>query len=154
MVITNYPLAKQSSIFRLHRHLWLSVLALPVLTGTATPGNAQTFDSGFSDELHGLTGNIPEVLTTTRLRQPKTRVPGTTTVIEGDLIRDLGIRNLYEVFRLVPGMVVNFVGSHQPVTTYHGTAHYEQRRMQVLVDGGLPTGQPSPIWTGKPCPFR
>ncbi|MBK1874525.1 TonB-dependent receptor [Marinobacter sp. 1-3A] len=83
---------------------------------------------GFNDE-------IPEVLTTTRLRQPKTRVPGTTTVIEGEMIRDLGIMNLVEVFRLVPGMVVAEVGSNSPVTTYHGTVHYEQRRMQVLVDG-------------------
>src|SRR5690554_7972517 len=50
---------------------------------------------GFNDE-------IPEVLTTTRLRQPKTRVPRTTTVIEGEMIRDLGIMSLVEVFRLVP----------------------------------------------------
>ncbi|MBQ0831933.1 TonB-dependent siderophore receptor [Marinobacter sp.] len=83
---------------------------------------------GFNDE-------IPEVLTTTRLRQPKTRVPGTTTVIDGEMIRDLGIMSLVEVFRLVPGMVVAEVGSSTPVTTYHGTVHYEQRRMQVLVDG-------------------
>lgn len=78
---------------------------------------------------------VPEVLSTTRLRQPKSRVPGTTTVIDGALIRDLGIMNLVEVFRLVPGMTVGEVGSHQPVATYHGTSHYEQRRMQVLIDG-------------------
>jgi iron complex outermembrane receptor protein len=79
--------------------------------------------------------DIPEVLTTTRLRQPKTRVPGSTTVIEGDLVRQLGISSLVEIFRLVPGMVVAEVGSGTPVTTYHGTAHYEQRRMQVMIDG-------------------
>ncbi len=73
----------------------------------------------FRGQYSRLNATIPEVLTTTRLRQPKTRVPGSTTVIAGDLIRDLGIRSLYEVFRLVPGMVVNFVGSHQPVVTYH-----------------------------------
>ncbi|WP_228702869.1 hypothetical protein [Marinobacter gelidimuriae] len=37
--------------------------------------------------------DIPEVLTTTRLRQPKTRVPGSTTVIEGDLVRQLGVNS-------------------------------------------------------------
>lgn len=79
--------------------------------------------------------DVPEVLTTTRLRQPKPRVPGSTTVIEGDLVRQLGINSLVEIYRLVPGMVVAEVGSSTPVTTYHGTAHYEQRRMQVLVDG-------------------
>ncbi len=79
--------------------------------------------------------SIPEVLTTTRLRQPKSRVPGTTTIISGDLIRKLGILRLVEVFRLVPGMTVDTVGSNTPVTSYHGTVHYEQRRLQVQVDG-------------------
>lgn len=86
--------------------------------------------SGFSTQ-----PDIPEVLTTTRLRQPKSRVPGSTSIIPGDLIRDLGIMNLVEVFKLVPGMTVNYVGSNRPVTSYHGTVHYEQRRMQVQVDG-------------------
>ncbi|KKN51836.1 hypothetical protein LCGC14_0618870, partial [marine sediment metagenome] len=92
-------------------------------------------DESEETSFYGFNDEIPEVLTTTRLRQPKTRVPGTTTVITGELIRDLGIMNLVEVFRLVPGMVVGDVGSSTPVTTYHGTVHYEQRRMQVLVDG-------------------
>lgn len=91
--------------------------------------------SGIESDEYTVQPHIPEVLTTTRLRQPKSRVPGSTTIIPGDLIRDLGIMNLVEVFRLVPGMTVNHVGSNQPVTSYHGTVHYEQRRMQVLVDG-------------------
>lgn len=78
---------------------------------------------------------VPEVLSTTKLRQPKSRVPGTTTVIQGDLIRDLGILNLVEVFRLVPGMTVGYVGGNSPVTSYHGTVAYEQRRLQVQIDG-------------------
>ena len=79
--------------------------------------------------------SLPEVLTTTRLRQPKTRVPGTTTIITGEMIRQLGLLNLADVFRLVPGMTVGAVGSNQPVVSYHGTVAYEQRRLQVLVDG-------------------
>ncbi|MDX1458933.1 MAG: TonB-dependent receptor plug domain-containing protein, partial [Marinobacter sp.] len=82
-----------------------------------------------------LEGPVPEVLTTTKLRQPKSRGPGTTTVIQGQLIRDLGILKLVEVFRLVPGMTVGFVGSNRPVTSYHGTVAYDQRRLQVLIDG-------------------
>ncbi|HLV77031.1 MAG TPA: TonB-dependent receptor [Marinobacter sp.] len=110
---------------------------LPVLAAllATIPASVSGADAPADVPYPGLSSEIPEVLTTTRLRQPKTRVPGSTTVITGDLIRNLGIVNLYEVFRLVPGMVVNFVGSHSPVTTYHGTVHYEQRRMQVLVDG-------------------
>lgn len=78
---------------------------------------------------------VPEVLTTTRLRQPKSKVPGTTTIIQGELIRDLGILNLVEVFRLVPGMTVAYVGSNKPVTSYHGTVAFDQRRLQVQIDG-------------------
>lgn len=137
MAITNTPLAPLSPPLQRQR-LWIAILSAS-LGLAATPISAEefdeTFDSGVSAEEMMAFDDVPEVLTTTRLRQPKTRVPGSTTVITGDLIRDLGIMNLYEVFRLVPGMVVNFVGSHQPVTTYHGTVHYEQRRMQVLVDG-------------------
>ncbi|PXX91777.1 TonB-dependent receptor [Marinobacter vulgaris] len=104
----------------------------------AAEDTAETFDlaaSGDAPEVFEIGSDIPEVLTTTRLRQPKSRVPGTTTIITGEMIRDLGIMNLVEVFRLVPGMTVNAVGSNQPVTSYHGTVHYEQRRLQVQVDG-------------------
>lgn len=78
---------------------------------------------------------IPEVLSTTKLRQPKSRVPGTTTVIQGELIRNLGILHIWEVFRLVPGMTVGFVESNRPVVSYHGTVANDQRRLQVQVDG-------------------
>lgn len=102
------------------------------------PVCAQDFDPEQSYEIPGVDQEhleLPEVLTTTRLRQSKLRVPGTTTIITGDMIRKLGILNLVEVFRLVPGMVVSEVGSNNPVTTYHGTVHYEQRRLQVQIDG-------------------
>lgn len=135
MPITNYLAANLPRKPALSARFTLGLLAVSITAAAAPQALAQSeqeFSNGF---YAGFNEDIPEVLTTTRLRQPKTRVPGSTTVIDGDLIRNLGIVNLYEVFRLVPGMVVNFVGSHTPVTTYHGTVHYEQRRMQVLVDG-------------------
>ncbi|WP_235937492.1 TonB-dependent receptor plug domain-containing protein [Marinobacter caseinilyticus] len=95
------------------------------------------FDSSGTEEDYSflLESPVPEVLTTTRLRQPKSKVPGTTTVLQGDFIRQLGILNLVEVFRLVPGMTVAEVGSNKPVTSYHGTVAYDQRRLQVQIDG-------------------
>ncbi|MCG2580514.1 MAG: TonB-dependent receptor [Marinobacter sp.] len=110
------------------------VLAGSLLIYTPTQAEERESSTDFSG-LSSIEPPLPEVLTTTRLRQPKSRVPGTTTIIEGDLIRDLGVMNLVEVFRLVPGMTVAEVGSNNPVTSYHGTVHYEQRRLQVLVDG-------------------
>lgn len=135
MRITNYLSENRANRLRMRRTFGHSLLASAILALSTGNAGADTGFPEFSNGLVAFSDDIPEVLTTTRLRQPKTRVPGSTTVITGDMIRDLGIQNLYEVFRLVPGMVVNFVGSHQPVTTYHGTVHYEQRRMQVLVDG-------------------
>ena len=120
------------------RTMFMLTLAASTLSLPATTVHAQTTAGAepvLTPGFYGFNGDIPEVLTTTRLRQPKTRVPGSTTVIEGDLVRKLGINSLVEIFRLVPGMVVAEVGSSTPVTTYHGTVHYEQRRMQVLIDG-------------------
>lgn len=100
--------------------------------------------------------DIPEVLTTTRLRQPKARVPGTTTVITGEMIRELGFIHLSEVFRLVPGMTVAAVGSNQPVVSYHGTVAYQQRRLQVLVDGRTAyfPSLADVDWNGMPVPLE
>ncbi len=113
----------------------LSLALSVLLPATAI---AQTDAPDFMPGLLALEGEqseIPEVLTTTRLRQSKLRVPGTTTIITGEMIRDLGIMNLVEAFRLVPGMVVGHWGSTNPVTSYHGTSQYEQRRLQVQIDG-------------------
>ncbi|MBW4933088.1 TonB-dependent receptor plug domain-containing protein [Marinobacter sp. F4206] len=112
--------------------------ALTLFLATSSQSWAQNSDSVMYPELLDSTGEasqLPEVLSTTRLRQSKLKVPGTTTIITGDMIRDLGIMNLVEVFRLVPGMVVGVAGSSNPVTSYHGTSQYEQRRLQVQVDG-------------------
>ncbi len=108
---------------------------IPDPVGPDTSGSSEIV-SGF-DQTYDfvLEQPIPEVLSTTKLRQPKSRVPGTTTVIQGELIRDLGILNIWEVFRLVPGMTVGYVQSNRPVVSYHGTVADEQRRLQVQIDG-------------------
>lgn len=101
---------------------------------SAASSDAQQMPFG-SDYSFLLESRVPEVLSTTHLRQPKSKMPGSTTIVQGQLIRDLGIRTLVEVFRLVPGMTVAYVQSNKPVTSYHGTVAEEQRRLQVLIDG-------------------
>lgn len=81
------------------------------------------------------TSELPVVLTAARLKQPRTDVPAAVTVISGDMILQLGIKSLHELFRLVPGMTVGISGSNFPVLSYHGTKADEQRRLQVLIDG-------------------
>ncbi|KEF32469.1 TonB-dependent receptor [Marinobacter nitratireducens] len=112
--------------------------AVALATVLPVAGYAQSDSPDFSADLLALDGNnseIPEVLTTTRLRQSKLKVPGSTTILTGDMLRNLGVQNLVEAFRLVPGMVVGDRGSTNPVTSYHGTSQYEQRRLQVQIDG-------------------
>ncbi len=88
---------------------------------------------GYSDMLEGQI--IPVVLTPARLKQPRSEVPATVTLITDTMLREYGIRNLHDVFRLVPGMTVGSVSSNVPTVSYHGTNADEQRRLQVLIDG-------------------
>lgn len=80
--------------------------------------------------------NLPEVLTATRLKQPRVETPASMTVIEAEQIEAWGARSIPEVLRFVPGM---FVGASQKETTdtvvYHASTQNIMRRLQVLVDG-------------------
>ena len=78
---------------------------------------------------------IPQVLTPVRLKQPRTEVPASVTVIDRDLIEATGLRDLPEILRLVPGMAVGARSGWDSVVSYHGTNRRNSRRMQVLIDG-------------------
>ncbi|MDB6063533.1 MAG: hypothetical protein JWM78_3636 [Verrucomicrobiaceae bacterium] len=78
---------------------------------------------------------VPEVLTPVRLKQPRTEVPASVTVIDHELIAAAGVRELPELLRLVPGMVVSARSGWDYVVSYHGTNRRNSRRMQVLIDG-------------------
>ncbi len=81
---------------------------------------------------------IPVVLTAARLRQSQLDTPASVTVIEADTIAALGFKDLEEIFRLVPGMLVGYhsgFGEKSPSVSYHGTQAAEHRRLQVLIDG-------------------
>lgn len=84
-------------------------------------------------------GDIPEVLTISRLRQSSADVPTASTVIERDTIRAAGIVDLPEIFRLVPGFYVGtnagFIQNTNHVVSYHGFTDAYSRRMQVMIDG-------------------
>ncbi|EAT12125.1 TonB-dependent receptor [Bermanella marisrubri] len=84
------------------------------------------------------TDEIPVVLTAARLRQSQLDTPASVTVIESETIAALGFKDIEEIFRLVPGMLVGYhsgVGEKAPSVSYHGTLLPEHRRLQVLIDG-------------------
>lgn len=82
---------------------------------------------------------MPTILTTSRLSQPIADAPAAVTVIDRDTIRDAGIIDLAEIFRLVPGFYVGANAGYQQntnsVVSYHGMTDAFSRRMQVLIDG-------------------
>ena len=77
---------------------------------------------------------LPHVLTATRLKQSPAAVPGSMTVIDSELIDASGARDISELLRLVPGMMVGNINGNQAAVNYHGTNASEARRMQVLID--------------------
>ncbi|SFQ80564.1 iron complex outermembrane recepter protein [Halopseudomonas formosensis] len=78
---------------------------------------------------------LPTVLSATRLKQAPADVPGSMTVLDRELIRASGARNIPEILRLVPGMHVGYRRGNQMNVNLHGTNVTEARRLQVLVDG-------------------
>ncbi|WP_339430827.1 MULTISPECIES: TonB-dependent receptor plug domain-containing protein [unclassified Pseudomonas] len=88
-----------------------------------------------ADDLFMDSESLPQVLTATRLKQTPAQVPGSMTVLDSELINASGARDISELLRLVPGMMVGNVSGNQAVVNYHGTNASEARRMQVLIDG-------------------
>jgi iron complex outermembrane receptor protein len=116
------------------RLLLLLCAAWPLLAGaTHNPD-----ESAYLDEDDYL-GEMPTVLTVSRLAQPIDESPAAVTVIDEETIRASGIVDLADIFRLVPGMYVGHNAGYfhtvNPSVSYHGLTDSYSRRMQVLVDG-------------------
>ena len=77
---------------------------------------------------------MPEVLTATHLYQPPAAVPGSVSIIDQALITASGARNITDLLRLVPGMLVVPDSSNLTTVNYHGTSPGQARRLQVLID--------------------
>lgn len=88
-----------------------------------------------ADDLFLESDPLPQVLTATRLKQSPAAVPGSMTLIDNALISASGARDISELLRLVPGMMVGNISGNQAVVNYHGTDATQARRMQVLIDG-------------------
>lgn len=99
-----------------------SAVALPY------PAWSQVTEADFLDDL-------PVVLSVSRLSQPVQEAPAAVTVIDQDMIRASGLRDIPELLRLVPGFSVAYTGNNTWTAGYHGLADAYSRRFQVLVDG-------------------
>ena len=80
-------------------------------------------------------GDLPVVLSTSRLSQPVSDAPAAVTVIDRDMIRASGLRDIPDLLRLVPGFSVAYTRDNTWAAGYHGLGDAYSRRFQVLVDG-------------------
>ncbi len=78
---------------------------------------------------------LPVVLSATRLAQPMLDTPASMTIIDREMILASGAREIYELFRMVPGFQVGSDNGSVHTVTYHGLGDQFSRRMQVLIDG-------------------
>ena len=79
--------------------------------------------------------DLPVVLSVSRLAQPLPDAPAATTVIDRELIRLSGFRDIADLLRLAPGFNVGHASGNRPVVAYHGLSDGFPRALQVLVDG-------------------
>jgi iron complex outermembrane recepter protein len=80
-------------------------------------------------------GEIPLVISASRLAQPITEAPAAITIIDQEMIEASGARNLVDVFRLVPGFVTANWDGNRAVVAPYGLVDIYARRMQILIDG-------------------
>ena len=80
-------------------------------------------------------GQLPVVLTVSRLAQPISDTPGAVTIIDRDKIHRSGARTVADVLRLVPGYMVSGWNGANPTAAYHAPLDDYGIRNLVLIDG-------------------
>ncbi len=107
----------------IHIGFWVAGTLLAQGSALAQVNEAEFFD------------DLPVVLSASRLSQPVSDAPAAVSVIDQDMIRASGFRDIPELLRLVPGFSVAYTGDNTWTAGYHGLADAYSRRFQVLVDG-------------------
>jgi iron complex outermembrane receptor protein len=96
-------------------------------------------ETGLTEE--DFLGEIPMVMSATRMPQSVTDTPVAMTVIDRKMIEASGFVEIPDLFRLVPGFQVGLSWrDHHSAVTYHGQSDGLSRRMQVLIDGRVAVG--------------
>ena len=124
-----------SSIIKSYKYQWLFALILLSCEPLAYAENASSVNISEDDYI----GDVPKVLTVSRLSQAAADVPSAVTVIDRDTIRASGIVDLPDIFRLVPGMYVGanagYVYNTNHTVSYHGITSAYAGTMQVMING-------------------
>lgn len=111
--------------------VWIPLLCSIVSVASAQPGGST---SG-TTEMDFL-GDMPIVLSVSRLAQRLDETPGAVTILDRNFIRQSGARDVADLLRVVPGFqTTTSFETDAPMATYHGRTDEWANRIQVLVDG-------------------
>ncbi len=94
---------------------------------------AETDDELLSEQ--AFLGELPIVLSASRLPQSLANAPVATTIIDREMIVASGFTEIPDLLRLAPGFIVNYNNGYTPTVGYHMLTDRFSRQMQVLVDG-------------------
>lgn len=110
-----------------------NLLSLPVLWALASLAAAQRPDAVSEKDF---LEDVPVVLSVSRLPQRLDETPGAVTIIDRQMIRMSGARDVADLLRFVPGFrVSNSFESNTPQGSYHTSLSDYSNHMQVMVDG-------------------
>lgn len=105
---------------------------LLMLYGLSAAAGAQSAAVSEKDYLD----DVPVVLSVSRLPQRLDETPGAVTLIDRQMIRMSGARDVADLLRLVPGFrVTNSFESNTPQGSYHTTLSDYSNHIQIMVDG-------------------
>ena len=80
-------------------------------------------------------GELPLVLTASRIAQSPLDAPAPVTVIDRETIRASGMTEIHDILRLAPGFLVADWPKGGPMVANHGLGDAYSKRLLVLVDG-------------------
>ncbi|PQA78770.1 TonB-dependent receptor [Rhodoferax sp. TS-BS-61-7] len=115
----------------------MSSKLLPLLlTLACVTARAQSGSSASAVSERDFLGEVPVVLSVSRLAQPLDEAPGAVTILDRPFIRMSGARDVADLLRMVPGFqTTTSFESDAPLASYHGRSDDWANRIQVLVDG-------------------
>ncbi len=81
-------------------------------------------------------GEMPIVLSVSRLAQRLDEAPGAVTILDRNFIRMSGARDVADLLRVVPGFqTTTTFETDAPMASYHGRVDDFSNRIQVMIDG-------------------
>ena len=118
---------KGRELLMIRRICWVVVGLLPGLALAQEPKSVSEQD---------FLGDMPIVLSVSRLPQRLDETPGAVSILDRRTIRMSGARDVADLLRLVPGFQVsNSFEGNAPQASYHGNWGDFANHIQVMVDG-------------------